>query len=511
MITHRLLAPLALAALLAACARPAAAPSLRPVALAAIDSMALRAHTYVLAHDLLEGRGTGRRGADVAALYLATEAERLGLHGAGPGGGFFQPVPLIEATIDSARTRLVLTGPGTSEEFAYGTGFIPNVGTARTLVPFAGEPVYVGSAQDVLAAHDRLPPLVGRVILLAGMFGSEGAAADTLRARGATGVIHLVGDDERFQLYVRSRGPSRMFIAEEAGAVSSFIPDIPAVIASPGLERVLLAGLQGTEASAARLERPIVLAGKRVEVSIGVTTRPLPARNVAALLPGTDPLLADEVVVYTAHYDHLGLSTPDERGDSIYNGFSDDAAGAAMLLVIAKAMRSELRPARSVLFLFLTGEERGLLGSDYYAAHPLFQPARTVAGINLDAGAPPAPGVVWRIAGGGLSTLGAVAIAVAHRAGWEAQVAPASPNSDYFPLLRIGVPAVFLVPGPGAFEGMTTESSNALRRRWDHYHQPGDHWFADFPFSGLVRYAEYAYRLGLEVASGPRPAMIPPR
>ena len=510
MITHRF-APLALAALLAACARPAAAPSPRPVALAAIDSMALRAHTYLLAHDLLEGRGTGRRGADVAALYLATEAERLGLRGAGPGGGFFQPVPLIEATIDSARTRLVFMGPGTSEAFAYGTDFIPNVGTARTLVPFAGEPVYVGSAQDVLAAHDRLPPLVGRVILLTGMFGSEGAAADTLRARGATGVIHLVGNDERFQLYVRSRGPSRMFIAAEAGAVSSFIPDIPAVIASPGLERALLAGLQGPEASAARPEPPIVLAGKRVEVSIGVTTRPLPARNVAALLPGTDPLLADEVVVYTAHYDHLGVSTPDERGDSIYNGFSDDAAGAAMLLVIAKTMRSEPRPARSVLFLFLTGEERGLLGSDYYAAHPLVPASRTVADINLDAGAPPAPNTNWRIAGGDSSTFGAVAIDVARRAGWRAQSSSASPNSDYFPLIRIGIPAVFLVPGPAPFEGMTAEASDALRRRWDHGHQAGDNWYPDYPYSGLVRYAEYAYRLGMEAASGPHPTMIPPR
>ena len=510
-MTIRRLAQLALAALLAACARPAAAPSPRPATLAAIDSMALRAHTYVLAHDLLEGRGTGRRGADIAALYLATEAERLGLRGAGLNGGFFQPVPLIEATIDSLRTRLVLTGPEGREEFAYGTGFIPNVGTGRTLVPFAGEPVYVGSAQDVLAAHDQLPPLAGRIILLAGVFGAEGVAADTLRMRGASGVIHLVGDDERYRLYVRSRGPSRMFIAEEVGAVSSFIPDIPAVIASPGLERALLAGLPGAGVPTGHFERPIVLAGRRIEVSVGITTRPLPARNVAALLPGTDALLADEVIVYTAHYDHLGLSTPDERGDSIYNGFSDDAAGAAMLLAIAKAMQSEPRPARSVLFLFLTGEERGLLGSDYYAAHPLFPPARTAAGINLDAGAPPAPGVSWRIAGGGLSTLGSVAIDVAHRAGWEAQVAPASPNSDYFPLLRIGVPAVFLVPGPGAFEGMTTEASNALRRRWDHYHQPGDHWFRDFPFSGLVRYADYAYRLGLAVASGQRPAMTAPR
>jgi Zn-dependent M28 family amino/carboxypeptidase len=302
-----------------------------------------------------------------------------------------------------------------------------------------------------------------------------------------------------------------MFIAAEAGAVSSFIPNIPAVIASPGLERALLAGLQGPEASAARLEPPIVLAGKRVEVGIGVTTHPLPARNVAALLPGADPLLADEVVIYTAHYDHLGLSTPDERGDSIYNGFSDDAVGAAMLLAVAKAMREGPRPARSVLFLFLTGEERGLLGSDYYAAHPLVPVSRTVAGINLDAGAPPAPNTNWQVAGGNSSTFGAVAIDVARRAGWEAQSVPATPNSDHFPLIRIGIPAVFLMPGPAPFEGMTAEASDALRRRWSHGHQASDNWYPDFPYSGLVRYADYAYRLGMEAAAGPRPTMIPPR
>jgi hypothetical protein len=100
-----------------------------------------------------------------------------------------------------------------------------------------------------------------------------------------------------------------------------------------------------------------------------------------------------------------------------------------------------------------------------------------------------------------------VAIDVARRAGWEAQATSASPNSDYFPLLRIGVPAVFVVPGPAAFEGMTAEVSDALRRRWDHYHQAGDNWYPDYPYSGLVRYAEYAYRLGMAAAAGPRPTM----
>jgi len=224
----------ALALVAASCARTGAPRGPAPLVPPSIDSMALRSHTFFLAHDLLEGRGTGRRGADVAALYLASEAERIGLQGAGPGGSFFQEVPIVEATVDSARTRLALTDAGNRQEFPYGTGFIPNVGTARTLVGFGGEVVYVGSAQDVLAAPSRLPPLAGRVVLLAGMFGAEAAAADTLRTRGATGVIHLVGDDERYQLYVRSRGPSRMFL-DEAAAASSFIPDIPAVIASPSL------------------------------------------------------------------------------------------------------------------------------------------------------------------------------------------------------------------------------------------------------------------------------------
>lgn len=498
----KLIAVLAVAALV-----PAAASAQRPAA--AIDSSLIRAATWFLSHDLLEGRGTGTRGAQVASLYLASEAQRLGLRGAGERGGFFQNVPLIEATIDTATSTLVLTTEqplGTTRvTFRTPRSFLPNVGTASTLVSFAGDLVWVGSAITVLAHPGELPPLQGRVAVMAGVFGADLAAGDTLRSRGAVGVVHLLGQNEQYLLYVRSRGPSRLFVADST-VRSSNIAAIPSVLAGPGASALILP----TGMSDSALAHPFVLTGRHLQLTLVLHTRAVAARNVAAVLPGSDARRRGEYVVFTAHLDHLGISTPDERGDSIYNGFSDNAAGSAMLLAIAKALVSE-RPARSALFLWFTGEERGLLGSDYHAAHPVVPPDSMVGAVNLDAGAPPAPSVEWRVAGGDRSSLGPLAVEVARRSGWTAQTSGATPNSDYFPLLRIGVPAVFLVPVPAAYEGLTLDSSNALRSRWDHYHQAADEWDPQFPFSGLVRYADYALRIGRMLASGARPTMNPGR
>jgi len=495
-MTWKLVTALALAVSGPAAAQPSRAPA-RPGPKALIDSLALRAHTYFLTHDLLEGRGTGRRGNDLAALYLATQAMALGLRGAGADGSYYQTVPLTEAEIDTAATGLTLTAdsvPATS--FATPRDFVPNVGTAATLIPFAGPLAYVGSARDVLARPGDLPDLRGRVALVRGPFGSEMAAADTLRARGVAGVVQLTADTGTYMLYVRSRGPSRLFIADSVRAISSFIPPVPDVIASPALGRALVPDLPEAGSTA---DRPTLLA-RSVALRLGLRIHAIASRNVAAILPGADPTLRGEYVAYTAHFDHLGISTPDQRGDSIYNGFSDNAAGSAMLLAIAEAMAAGPRPARSVLFLWPTGEERGLLGSDFFAARPLVPLDRIVAEINLDAGAPPAPPDRWEIAGGDRSPLGLLAVSVARRAGWDAKLAPASPNSDYFPLLRSGVPAVFLVPA-APYEGLSADSSRALGRRWDHYHQASDEWAPDFPFAGLARYAEYGYRLGMAAAA----------
>jgi Zn-dependent M28 family amino/carboxypeptidase len=470
--------------------------------------MALRGHTYFLTHDLLEGRGTGRRGSDVAALYLATASQELGL-GGGADGSFFQSVPLVESVIDTARTRILVTadsGPaaGPAREFTTPQAFVPNVGTASTLIPFAGELVYVGTARDVLASPGQLPALTGRVAVVRGPFGSAMAASDTLKARGATGAVQLTDNADQYLLYVRSRGPSRMFIAPEARAVSSFIPGIPTVIVSPELGQTLVPNLPAPGTAA---DRPFVVEGRRIEVRIAVRPRAFTARNVAALLPGAGAHRG-EFVVYTAHYDHLGISPPNARGDSIYNGFSDNAIGCGMLLAVAEAMAHGPRLDRSVLFLFFTGEERGLLGSDYVAAHPVVPPDRIAAAINLDAGAPPGRNLTWQVAGGDRSTLGALAAEVAARAGWMATSVGASPNSDYYPLLRIGIPAVFLIPGSEPFEGLSADSSQALRRRWGAYHDPADEWTADFPFAGPARYADFAYRVGMAAATGPRQRVL---
>jgi Zn-dependent M28 family amino/carboxypeptidase len=273
---------------------------------------------------------------------------------------------------------------------------------------------------------------------------------------------------------------------EDSTVASSYYPSIPAVIAGPPLATRLLeaARRQGT-----------------VRVTVAASADVVHARNVGCLLRGTEARAADTAIVLTAHYDHLGVSTPDERGDSIYNGFSDNAAGVAMLLAIAQGIQRSPAGAlrHSLLLLFFTGEERGLLGSDYFVARPPYPLGRLRAVINLDAGAPPARPWNWRVAGGDGIPLGSLAMDVAAARGWAAVTSAATPNSDYFPFARAGVPAVFLIPGTGPYEGLTSDSSDALRRRWDEYHQAADAWYPDFPFEGLQRYAEFALALASAV------------
>jgi hypothetical protein len=467
-----------------------------------IDTLALRAHTHFLANDLLEGRGTGTRGERLGANYIESQLIALGVEGAGEGGAYRIPLPLRSAMIlPTSQMTLVRGSQGT--EFLYGDpNFIVNTGGARAFRDFEGDVLYAGVAASALSLLRSSQDLTGKVIAFNGPLGGAAVSiVPLLIERGAAGILVLVDDPANFDLYVRSRGDRRFFVnADVADAV--WQPDIPVILAGRPVIRALFQG--APPAAAASSLTGVVPLGAHVRIAIRTQMQDVPAANVAGIIRGTDPKRRNDVVVYTAHYDHLGISTPDARGDSIYNGFSDDAAGCAMLLAIAEAFRRK-PPAYSVAFFFFTGEERGLLGSSYMAARPPFPLSRIRAMIEFDGGAPPVPPVSWRLAGGAeVPSLGASAVDIAARAGWKTTLSGASPNSDYWEFLHRGVPSVFIIPGD-EWENTSAAERTALQTRWNHYHEAADEWSADFPFAGLARYAAYALALG-RAAMGSPPA-----
>lgn len=463
-----------------------------------IDTLAIRAHTRFLADDELAGRGTGTRGERLAAAYIVSQLERIGLEPIGADTSFMLPIPLRQARIADA-SQVTITSDAGAAVFRSGADFIVNTGGAGAFRDFAGPAHFFGQAVHAAARVTNERSLAGRVAVFLGPLG--GSAVELVPAlidAGVTGVVLLVPDATQYDLYVRSRGELRFFVDAPVDD-PVWQPALPVVIAGPRMTEALLDGVDVPQALVGSDAGTAVDLGRTITASIRADISTVPAANIGAVLPGSDPDLRDEFVVYTAHYDHLGISTPDARGDSIYNGFSDNAAGVAMLLAIAEAMRDS-PPHRSVAFLFFTGEERGLLGSAYMASAPPLPLARVAALINLDAGAPPAPPLSWRIAGGADVPLGRLAASVAERYGWNAALSAASPNSDYWPFLQRGVPSIFIIPGD-RWENVTPEQRDALRQQWDRYHQAGDHWHAEFPFSGLQRYAAYALAVGLVAAS----------
>lgn len=475
----------------------------REQAAASVDTLLLREVARSLSDDAMEGRRTGTAGGERAAEYLAAQCRRLGLLPVG-SDDYFQEVPLVEAAIDSVGSTVRIVGPAKDTTFVYWEEFIPDVGTATTLRGFRGPLTYVGRAPDILFTRSNLPDLRGQVALLRGEFGASPEAADTLLGRGAIGVIEVVDDANRYRLFRQTRGRVRLHHAHDAVA-SSFIPPLPTVMAGPRMTVTLYEPLTGvTHGSwndaylnglAANLPPPQPLLGWRAEVSVVTRSTPRTARNVACLLPGRDGAAADSAIALVAHYDHLGIGVPDQAGDSIYNGFSDNAAGVAMAFGVAEALAREAAagaPLRhSLLLLFFTGEEQGLLGSDWWVTHPRWPLARTSAVINLDANVPAGRPTSWRIAGDPDGPLVRLVARELERRGWSAAQAPAAPGSDYFPFVRRGVPAVFFVPSDGPYEGRGDAESDSLRASvWARYHRPNDAYSAHFPFEGLQRYAE---------------------
>lgn len=468
--TYIHLASLLLAVTAGACAR---VPSDAPRGPAPIDTMALRTHTRVLAHDSLLGRGTGSPGKQGAARYIGEQLHRLGLETlAGERGSsgrdYFDPVPLLRADVAGATLSI---GDST---YRHGAGWV--VGRfGRSGMRAAEGPV-------ALLRTDSTDVPAGAWLLLDASLGEAALRWVPLwRERGVAGLITRVPAQAALAGWYAHLGDVRWQLAEGAPD-PIWQADLPMVLIGPEL--------------ATQLETP----GARVAFEPHAVVQRVTDQNVVGMLPGPNPAAAP--LFLTAHYDHLGVR-PAHGGDSIFNGFSDNAAGVAMLLAIAGSA-AHSPPERPLIFLFAAAEEVGLLGSIHFVAtHPSLVD-RAHAVVNLDAGAPPAPPTRWRLAGGTRSAAGSFAAQVIEAHGWAHRSDGGAPNSDYWPFMMRGVPSIFLIPD-GGFEGLTEEAAARLVQRWDRYHRPEDEWAADFPFSGLNRYATLAREIVYALAAAPLP------
>ncbi len=500
---------------------------------ASIRAEALRAHVRFLADDLLEGRETGTRGYDLAARYVAALFEQWGLEPAGSNGTYYQPVPLRRIDFVPEESSLSLVRDGREQMLVHETDFLMSGHETYETTSVEAPAHFVGYGvrapelgyDDYAGADVR-----GKVVVY--LVGAPARFPSTQRAHyssgrvktatavelGAVGVVSVTTPEfeSRYpwpRVVQFSRGPSMRWLAPD-GTPNDAKPQIrgAATLSRPGAEALFAGAPKSLEAvfaaadEGAKLE-PFALPG-RVRISTKSRHSALESSNVAALLRGSDPALRDEVIVYSAHLDHIGKDDSLE-GDQIYNGAVDNASGTAALLEIARAFAALPRPPRrSVLFLAVTAEEHGLLGSDYFANFPTLPKQNIVANINMDVIAifyPLADVVAF---GAEHSTLDAPTERAAARLGVELSPDPTPEEvffvrSDQYSFVRQGVPALYLKPGHKSSD--PNVNGGAVMAQWvrTRYHTPRDDASQPLDFSAAEKYTRMKFLIGLDVADAP--------
>jgi Zn-dependent M28 family amino/carboxypeptidase len=250
--------------------------------------------------------------------------------------------------------------------------------------------------------------------------------------------------------------------------------------------------------------KPVELKGVSMSAHYAVDTQVIRSRNVVARLDGTD--LKDQYVIYSAHWDHLGVGLPDAKGDKIYNGAVDNATGTAALLELARAYAKEPRAKRSVVFLAVTAEEKGLLGSEYYAANPVYPLDQTAGVINMDALSPYGTARNFTISGSARLDLldQLVTKADQYKVSYAPDPKPEAGHffrSDHFPFAKRGVPAISFGSGQDWGHG-GVEAGRAAQEAYttNNYHQPSDEWKAEWTFEGMARDLDILYAVGRDLA-----------
>jgi hypothetical protein len=340
----------------------------------------VRRRVGLIAHDSMGGRATPSRGLDLTAQYIAGEFARLGLKPAGDSGSFVQWYSLNQSRIDAAKSSLTLTA-GHVTVVAKATRDFVQLSGARSNTAWRGDVLLLAALTETAA---RAAPVEGRITLLVAPTRAGRPSASIvqiLTARGAAAIIAISGvDTVAFARQVASQQRDRVSRDRPQGAgpllVSVHERALGSVLETAG---VSLASLRASDTPVVRdLPMEAVL---RVSEHPGSSAR---APNVAAILRGTDPVLRDEYLVFSAHMDHVGIN-PSAGADSIFNGADDDASGTAGVLELAEAYsRAGARPKRSLIFLTVSGEERGLWGSDHFVRNAPVPIGQIVANINMD-------------------------------------------------------------------------------------------------------------------------------
>jgi Zn-dependent M28 family amino/carboxypeptidase len=506
-----------------------------------INGAALLQHIKILSSDRFEGRAPGTAGEDRTVAYIESQFKAIGLKPGNPDGTFVQKVPMAGSTPDASMV-LTLGKAGKSVKLSYLKDFVawtrqvvPESSLDKSDLVFVGYGIHApefgwddykgldvrGKTLVMLVNDPPVPDPANPAHLDPKIFGGKAMTYygrwsykyDVAGEKGAAGVllIHETAaagypwpvvqgfGGERFELLAADRNMGK-----------------PKVQGWISLERAkelfALAGMNLDalkKQAATRTFRPVPL-DWTASVRFQNRLRTIHSRNVLAKLEGKNPKLKDECVLYTAHWDHLGIGRP-VNGDRIYHGALDNAAGVAMLLEIARAFRNHVSPPdRSIIFLSLTAEEQGLLGSEYYSGNPVYPLARTLAVINMDG-----PNVYGRtkditIVGLGNSELDDYAQKAAARQGRILKPDPEPEKgyyyrSDHFPFARKGVPALNMDGGsdyigrPAGFGQKVWDNYTA-----NDYHKPSDVIKPDWDLSGMIEDAQLLWMVGLDVANAAR-------
>ena len=500
--------------------------TVRAADLPEVSAERIRSAVAHLASDPLEGRAPGTNGEALTTEYLADEFEKAGLKPLGGGGSYFQPVPLVRV-VTSTKSTLQVVKDGASQEIPCEQGFAGFCQTQREREEFDADAVFVGhgiSAPEYGWDDYQGVDVKGKVVVL---FTNEPPSSDTGFFGGAA-LTYYGRWTFKYEEAARLGAKACLIIhtSETAGYPFSVVqrlegaqlrrePDQPVLAFAGWLSRAAgedLLGLTGRTVEAALKEadtkgfraHPL---GVSLKGNISSTIESFVSYNVAGLVEGSDPSLKAEAILFTAHWDHLGVGKA-VLGDSIYNGAADNATGCGLLLELARAWAAlPSKPKRSAVFLAVTAEEKGLLGSKYYARDPLVPLRKTALNLNFDMILP--LGVPESVVANGAerTTVWPTVTAAAAMSGLEIESDQrahlgAYYRSDHFSLAQAGVPAFSVTAGMKLKGKPEDFAKNAYKEFNDKvYHSPQDYFRSEWDFSGFVVLSRFVLTVARDVAN----------